>query len=785
MAEHCVTGDAVMEQDALVALLLTRDAGLIELARGFTPARLTWDLVGALSEAERLLSATPYAVFLIDIDSSAQLDVLDAVHRHAPDTAIVVLGAEAGAAPTATAIQRGADEYLSKQNLGADALLASARVAVERRGARRALGDPASSLEAVPLAVAVVDRRGLVSTTNRAWRELALDLDCLVAQLKPGADALATLERLAIRDRSVEDSIRGVRSVLTGEAKAFRTRCSCSPRLEGAEATLQVEVSARPEGGSVLTCTDITDMLRAEAAQRSSEHELWNVMARFPHSIAVHREGVVLWVNQALLAYLGYREPGELVGRTLASLLHSEDAEEGGLNQTSDSDNPAPTPAQGTRLRRADGSSWLSDVQSMPVHFDGEPATLVLAKDVSQQRELVARMMQADRMQSVGLLTAAMGHEINNPLSFVTANVDVALRQAVDLEQSIARLTSQAIDPALLDVVFRIEEGLRSIREALTDARQGSRRVQSVVQDLRSFARPENLEDGPVKLEGVIDAALSMVWNEIRHRAQLVKNYETVPYALGNEARLGQVFLNLLTNAAHAIPVGSADSNEIRVRVYPATDAVVTEISDTGTGIAAQDLPQIFEPFFTTKPQGQGTGLGLPICRDIVRNLGGDIDVESTPGKGTTFRIRLPSTDQRPRAVSTLAPLTPPRSALRVLVVDDEPMMGRVVGRCLGKGRLVEWVGSGREALTLLSGPEHFDAVLLDVMMPEMTGIDVYEKLRQEAPERLPRIVFLTGGAFTPLAREFLERVPNRLLAKPFEAAKLRQVVDELASERG
>ncbi|MCE7893084.1 MAG: response regulator, partial [Sorangiineae bacterium PRO1] len=206
-----------------------------------------------------------------------------------------------------------------------------------------------------------------------------------------------------------------------------------------------------------------------------------------------------------------------------------------------------------------------------------------------------------------------------------------------------------------------------------------------------------------------------------------------------------------------------------------------------GAGIAPKDLSRVFDAFFTTKPVGQGTGLGLAICRNIVQAMGGSIAVESELGAGTTVRISLlPAAEEESPAshTSTISPLKPLDDALRVLVVDDEPLIGRAVARCLGKHNQVRWVSSGREALEVLD-TEHFDVVFLDVMMPDMTGIDLYEQLSARAPEIVPRIVFVTGGAFTASARVFLERVPNRQVGKPFEARHLRAVAQEVAALAG
>ncbi len=252
---------------------------------------------------------------------------------------------------------------------------------------------------------------------------------------------------------------------------------------------------------------------------------------------------------------------------------------------------------------------------------------------------------------------------------------------------------------------------------------------------------------------------------------------------LGNENRLGQVFLNLLTNAAQAIPAGHADRNTIRVEVRRGdAGEVIAEVSDTGGGIAHEVRPRLFEPFFTTKPVGEGTGLGLFVCHGIVAGMGGRIEVESEPAKGSTFRVVLPPA--APGAATRPAPATAPVPArrARVLVVDDDARVASALKRVLQRDHDVEISTEPRAALERVRGGETWDVVFCDLMMPEMSGMEWYDGVRRAAPPLAGRIVFVTGGAFTDAAREFLERVPNARVEKPFTPDELRALVaDRLA----
>jgi CheY-like chemotaxis protein len=260
-----------------------------------------------------------------------------------------------------------------------------------------------------------------------------------------------------------------------------------------------------------------------------------------------------------------------------------------------------------------------------------------------------------------------------------------------------------------------------------------------------------------------------------------VKDYREVPAVRANESRLGQVFLNLIVNAAQATPEGRAERNEIRIRIAPWDGGrVAVEVRDTGTGIDPAHLPRIFDAFFTTKPVGVGTGLGLAICHRIVTSLGGEIEVRSELGIGTTVRVLLPVAvhPELEEPVVARPSLTPVRRG-RILIVDDDSAMCSAIRRTLS-GHEVVAVTLAREALERVASGEQFDVVMSDLMMPHMTGMDLHAELSHIAPEVADRMVFMTGGAFTPGAREFLDRVPNPRLDKPFEPGTLRALVQTL-----
>ncbi|AKJ00988.1 Hypothetical protein AA314_02614 [Archangium gephyra] len=410
--------------------------------------------------------------------------------------------------------------------------------------------------------------------------------------------------------------------------------------------------------------------------------------------------------------------------------------------------------------------------RELRAHVDlrtAELATLNADLEARLQELQTAReqLVHAEKMAAVGTLAAGVGHELNNPLAFVISNVHYAASEVRDV-------AAHAED----------RERWEEVEQALAEALQGTERMRRIIQDLKTFSRVQPQRDTQrVDLHAVVDLALSISAAEMRHRARVVKEYGPVPAVLGDETRLGQVFLNLLINAAQAIPEGHAGEHEIRVSTrQDEQGAVVVAVSDTGGGIAPEVLSRIFEPFFTTKPVGVGTGLGLSICHSYVQAMGGDIRVHSEVGQGTTFEVVLRSAEEDAPAHSTepAAPCAEKGPRGRLMVIDDEPLLLASLSRTLAPEHDVESFGGARAALERLRAGECYSLILCDVMMPEMTGVELYETLVREVPGQAERMVFLTGGAFSEAARTLLETTRRPCLDKPFEPEALRARIHAL-----
>ncbi|ADO75773.1 sensor histidine kinase [Stigmatella aurantiaca] len=275
-----------------------------------------------------------------------------------------------------------------------------------------------------------------------------------------------------------------------------------------------------------------------------------------------------------------------------------------------------------------------------------ELAYVQLSASLTQLQATQAQLLFADRLAAMGRLAAGVGHEINNPLAYVISNINYVHRE-------LGLLTQDSPSP----------ETQRELLAAIADAQEGAERVRLIVQDLKMLAQAQDFRallehdtcNGPSDLRAIVDSAVRVASRQIRRRARLVTEFEAIPLVQGNESRLRQVFLNLLINAAQAIPEGRVDQNEIRVVARQLTpQRVSVEVRDTGCGIPAENLEHIFDPFFTTKPPGEGTGLGLSVSHSIITSMGGAISVESDVGSGTTIRVNLPTVD--PLLLNTMQP---------------------------------------------------------------------------------------------------------------------------------
>jgi len=529
-------------------------------------------------------------------------------------------------------------------------------------------------------------------------------------------------------------------------------------------AVMNVEFDGEP--AIALVIRDVTARHRAEEALQRTEQSFRSLIEHIPLGILVLRDEKVVYANAAWLRMCRMQSADAILGRDAREIATDDERAliESRLAALSQGETPPPAEF---RIRTEDGSTVRVESRPMRIDFDGKPCIVILARDIGPEREMQKRLMLSDRMVSIGTLSAGVAHEINNPLAYILANIDFSLETLRDPR-------------AVHDASVRGD-----VTDALEQAREGASRVRTIVRDLKILSRRDEETVGPVELPRIVESSINMAFNEIRHRAKLVKQFGAVPRVLANEARLGQIFLNLLVNAAQAIPEGDAESNEIVVRTSTDEDGrAIVSVRDSGTGMTPETQRRIFDPFFTTKPIGVGTGLGLAICQSIAHSLSGEIQVESAPGKGSTFRLVLPPAHSDARRPDD-APAPPVKTRRgRVLVVDDEPMIGHAMHRLLGREHEVVALTRADAAMGKIDEGERFDVILCDLMMPDVTGMDFHGWLKERAPREANEVIFLTGGVFTERVAAFVSEVPNLRLEKPIDARKLRSVVNERIAGR-
>jgi PAS domain S-box-containing protein len=349
-------------------------------------------------------------------------------------------------------------------------------------------------------------------------------------------------------------------------------------------------------------------------ALRSPDGALRAFIDRWPDAVFLRRGRELVHANPALLALVG-RAREEVVGRDPIDVFVHPSSRAAVLEHRQRA--PHDTDLRESQWIRKGGEVVDVEVVGVTVMFEGQPARVCLCRDITERRRMQARLLVAGRMASVGSLAAGIAHEINNPLSSVLSNLHL-------LEEGAA---GARMDPA-------------EQREVMADVREGLERVRRIVDGLRSFTRPDDATRERLELPRVVDTAVALTSSVLRARARVVRTDRGAGAVTVNEAQLVQALVDLLVNAAHAIPPGRPDQHEIGVETRcdgPGRAAV--EIRDTGVGLSPEQRVRVFDPFSGSP----GGGLGLSLCHSIVTGFGGEISVDSRPGKGSTFTVFLPA----------------------------------------------------------------------------------------------------------------------------------------------
>ena len=588
------------------------------------------------------------------------------------------------------------------------------------------------AVEQAPDPIEVTDREGALVYANQAWTSL-FGYDPQQAFGRTVAslfrDPVAPLHDAAFYQFTMA-RIQGGNSWLG----ALANRCS-----DGSRVFCEAHVTPFESAvfhGNVAIRRGLAHRQERDEALAKAHREFRAVLSSLPDGAVVLRDAYIYFANEAFCTMVG-RSLREVIGAVYNGYLHPDDQALLDIGNV-----------QGTvqvRIMRPDGRPRISEISVAGVlSFEGRPATILMSRDVTERqisREMLAR---AERLSALGSLAAGLAHEINNPLAYLMLNLQTLHQHIAD------KLPGDTLD-------------------LLVESIDGASRIHRIVTELRAFSGSDHNEQVEhVDVANAVHSALNIAHNEIRHRAQLKRNLEPGAAALCREGPLVQVLVSLLVNAAQAIP---EDEGDHCIEVGSSTDAqwVKLTVRDTGVGIHESELPLVFDPFYTTKPRKDGSGLGLSIARRIIEDFGGTIALESELGKGTNATVTLPLAHRAPGpARATHALTAPPENTLRVLIVDDEPSIVRALARVLPHHSLVLTHGT-MEALATLEEHADFDVVLCDLMMPGVSGPEFYRRAIRMQPRLEERFLFMTGGAFTKGALDFLSDWPLPVLEKPFD----------------
>jgi signal transduction histidine kinase len=384
------------------------------------------------------------------------------------------------------------------------------------------------------------------------------------------------------------------------------------------------------------------------------------------------------------------------------------------------------------------------------------------------------QLVQMEKMASIGLLTAGVAHEINNPLAFIVPNFE-------RIESWVASMKAEPCGQR--------GASLDELGTLVSECRRGLDRIARLVKQLRIFSHPGRQDLQPIDVDELVRSVVAMVEREVAGHAAITVYSSHDSVARGNDDQLRQVLLNLLLNSAQSFPAERADGR-IEVFVEHKDGLVSIRVIDNGCGIAPENVRRVFDPFFTTKTVGHGTGLGLAISRDLVKKMDGNVTLDSQLGRGTSATVTLrewrdDAADQQqvepPRTPTPelIAPAMGRR--LSIIIVEDETALLQPLRRMLGEQHDVLTFSDSTDGMRCLIERDPPDIIICDVNMPEVDGIELFKQVTRVRPFLAERFVFLTGGNSDELATLMAE-APTRILEKPVHRKDLIAVIDAISS---
>jgi two-component system, cell cycle sensor histidine kinase and response regulator CckA len=508
---------------------------------------------------------------------------------------------------------------------------------------------------------------------------------------------------------------------------------------------------------------------RTEEAARDRGDQLWVTLQSIGDAVITTDEALrVTHLNPAAETLVGWSAE-EARGRRveeICDLRHPDtgDTVDNPLRQALREGGPAELSEGALLLPRGNEASPVpvADTATPIRAEDGRIlGGVMVIQDLSERQRLQDLIARTDRLASMGTLAASIAHEINNPLTYVLGSVHVAL-------DGLRRST------------LGREEAVRLLR----DVEVGARTIEHIVRDLKLLSTQDHKALEPVDVQRVVQRSLRMVAKAVRARGRLEAALSPTLAVLAHPVTLGQVVRNLVQNAAQALPEDYSDDHVVRVTTDDDGQRVRIVVEDNGCGMTEAVQARVFDPFFTTKPVGEGSGLGMAVSYQIVRELGGELTLDSEVGRGTRVEVFLPArpdiSDEPVDEVTTSSEAT--WTARRVLIVDDDRLVRRALQQMLAQVHTVESFGSVEAALARIRHGIGYDAILCDLMMSPLNGIEFLDALESLAPDLVRRMAFITGGVISGAVQEQVIRSGRPLAYKPFDAAQLLGLVEELAA---
>ncbi|MGQ0714606.1 MAG: PAS domain S-box protein [Gemmatimonadaceae bacterium] len=629
-------------------------------------------------------------------------------------------------------------------------VVASLRDVTEERRARDAVTQSETRyrnlFETATDAIYTLDKQGIFTSANLAT--------CQISGY--GRDELLGRSILGLLEEEEVATVKAhFKEALSGNAQRYECHFY---RKTGERRVASVTNTPIQRGNVVIgvlgIARDLTaNRAREEALVRSEARYLRLVESASDAIFTIDADGRITSVNRALERAIG-RSRGELFGMRFIDVIEPSDRD--AVWSHYEATLRGERVRGEIRYRDAQEALRVGSVTMTPIVEDGRvTGCLGIVRDMTEERTLAEQLLQREKLAAVGQLVSGVAHELNNPLAGIMA---------------------------FSQLMLAMSGGTPDQQDALVTIHKEAKRAAKIVSNLLIFARQRHPERTEADLNQVMQDTVELRRYALRtHQIEVDMELDPdLPLTWADAFQLQQVILNLLTNAEQALKDHGGEKR-IVLRTRREGELIIASVADTGPGIRPEELDQIFNPFFTTKPVGEGTGLGLSISDAIIREHGGQIRVSSQPGEGAVFTVELPIV-HAPVPRTGEIPVEPVRSTLprTMLIVDDEPALRAALSLFLEReGHTVDAVASGREALEH-ARTRRYDAILLDLRMPDMSGDALFEELLASDPEHAARVVFATGDVDSEGARAFLAQAGRPYICKPFA---LEEVADLLCTE--